>query len=179
MTTVPQPYDYLIADIPGGVFGGTQSDRLMHLIQTQIPSGQNPVIGSDELNVTVSFDEDLEEAAKAVLDNCVEHCADFFIITSDGGTTDLGDPATVSKAAGLLSSTTLTLRLKLGDGTNTPGFNETVELIAPIMTIDKLSGNFSEGLFAFTIGALLDRGQATIEVTADSMPVKTLIARWT
>jgi len=177
MATVPQPYVYPIANIPGGQFGGAQSDRLVFLIGTQLPTAQNPVVSSDGINVIITFAVDLTTEEKIILDNLVRHCADFFIITTDGST-DLGDPATISQDAGLLSSTTLILRLKLGDGTNDPSFNESLSLSAPIMTIDKIEGSFSNGTFSFTVGAVLDRGQAEITITADSMPTKTLIARW-
>jgi len=179
MTTVPQPYVYPVAGIPGGQFGGQQSDRLVHLIISQIPAGQNPTINSDGLDVVITFDADLTTAEKTTLDDIVPHCADFYIITTDGGVTDLGDPAVVTKNAGQQSSALITLQFKLGDGTDFVSFGEAVTLAAPLMAIDKLEGNFDgSGKFAFTIGAELSRGQANIEITSDSLAVKTLIARW-
>jgi hypothetical protein len=142
MTTVPQPYTYLISSIPGGKFDGGSSSHLLYLIETQLPTGVNPVINSDGLNVIITFDADLTTQDKATLDTLVPHASDFFIITKDNGVTDLGDPASISTTAGLNSSTTITLRYKNGDGTNFNGFGEIVTIHAPIMTIDKLGGNF-------------------------------------
>lgn len=180
MPTVPQPYVYLIADLPGGVFSGQSSDRLLWLFANLFPAGINPVINSDEVEVTITFDEDLEQADKDDLDDLVPHCTDYFIVSTDGGTTDLGEPATVSKAAGLLSSTNITLKLKNGDGADINGFAEPVLLRAPIMTISTIEGNLNaSGSFTFTVGALLDRGEAQIAIEVDSLPQRTLIARWT
>jgi len=179
MVTVPQPYNYLIADLPGGFFTGESSDHLIYLIQAQLPSGVNPVVSSDSVNVTVSFDEDLTTEDKAVLDALVERCNDFYIITSDGGETDLGNPAEITKTAGLSSSTTITLQYKDGDGNNFAGFGEDIVLWAPLMTINKLEGNFDEnGQFEFIIGAELSRGQAEITIESDALPQRVLIARW-
>lgn len=178
MTTVTQPYTYAISSIPGG-FNGNSSSHLFYLIETQIPTGVNPVINSDEFDVVITFDADLTTQEKSTLDNLVLHSSDFFIITKDNGVTDLGNPAPISADAGLNSSTVVTLRYKAGDGTNFNGFGETVILRAPIMTIDKLSGVFdTNGLFQFTIGSELNRGTVEIEVDCDSLPIKTIISSW-
>lgn len=179
MTTVPQPYTYPIANIPGGHFTGAASDHLLALIASQLPSGVNPGISSDSINIVVSFSQDLTTADKATLDSLVPHCADFFIVTSDGGVTDLGDPSNVTATAGLQSATTITLQYKMGDGSNFAGFGETITLHAPIMTIDKVTGNFDgNGRFQFIIGAELNRGEADIIIDADSLPERTLNAIW-
>lgn len=179
MTTVPQPYDYLIADLPGAQFTGEASDHLLYLIQSQLPTGQNPVVSSDAINVTVSFDVDLTTEEKATLDALVPRCNDFYIITSDGGVTDLGNPALVEKTAGQLSSTTITLQYKDGDGNDFGGFGEEILLRAPLMTINKLEGNFDgNGRFQFIIGAELSRGEAQITIESDALPERVLIARW-
>lgn len=181
MPTVPQPYVYPISGIPGAAFDGQKSDRLIALIHANLPSATGLVVSSDSINVTITFDADLSTADKAELDILVPHCADYFIITSDGGVTDLGDPATVTKASGLLSSTVVTLQFKSGDGNNSVGLGESVLVIAPLMTIDKVSGNFDgAGKFQFTVGSVVSsRGTAQIEITSDALPVKTLNATWT
>jgi hypothetical protein len=179
MPTVPQPYVYPISGIPGGQFGGQQSDRLIHLITSQLPTGLNPVVNSDSIDIIVSFDADLTTEEKTTLDGLVPHCADLYIITIDGGITDLGDPAEITKNAGQQSSSTITLQMKMGDGTNFNSFGEPVVLRAPLMVIDTLGGNFNgSGQFVFTIGAELSRGQADIQIESDSLAVKTVSARW-
>jgi len=178
-TTVPQPYDYLIASIPGGQFTGTASDHLLELIRTQLPNGINPVINSDGINIIITFDQDLSTADKATLDTLVPHCADYFIITKDGGRTDLGDPAVVTTAAGQQSATTITLQYKMGDGTNFASFGEAIVVHAPIMTIDKIAGNFDgNGQLQFIIGSELKRGEVNIAIDADALPEKILTASW-
>lgn len=180
MPTIPQPYVYPIANIPGGQFNGDASSHLLALIVSQIPSGVNPVIGSDSINVTVSFNSDLSTTDKATLDSLVPHCADFFIITEDGGVTDLGNPANIMTAAGQNSATTITLQYKMGDGTNFNGFGEAIQLHSPIMTIDKIIGNFDgTGKFQFIIGSELNRGEVDIVIDSGSLPEKVLVAIWT
>lgn len=180
MTTVPQPYIYTINNLPGAYFDGSSSDRLLSLIASQLPTGQNPVISSDSINITVAFDVDLQTSEKTTLDNLVPRCNDYFIITNDGGLTDLGLPAIVEKVAGLVSSTTITLQYKDGAGANFNGFGEQIKLRAPIMTINKLSGNFDgSGKFQFVIGAILDRGEASIDIEIPALTTRTLIGRWT
>lgn len=179
MPTVPQPYTYPIANIPGGFFDGQSSDHLIGIIAIDLPTGVNPVVESDGINVTVSFDVDLTTEEKAILDTLVARCNDFFIVTLDNGITDEGEPATIEKAAGLLSSSTITLKYKSGDGTDSNGFGETVVLRSPIMQIDRLGGDFDgTGKFQFVIGALLERGEATILIECDGLPSRTVIARW-
>jgi len=180
MPTVPQPYEYLIANIPGGIFEGSHSDRLLHLIQTQIPAGVNPVISSDSTNITVSFDFDLEDTDKAILDDLVERSADYFIVSTDGGSNDLGDPALIEEESGLESASTITLQIKDGDGINVNGFEELITIHAPLMTISTLSGQFDvTGEFEFTVGAELNRGEAEVIIEAAGLPSRTVIARWT
>lgn len=178
MPTVPQPYVYAISSIPGGVFGGQQSDRLLWLIQNRLVEATNPVISSDSVNVIITFDTDLTVEQKTTLDELVPHSADYFIITLDGST-DIGDPANIKKPAGQESSTRIILQIKSGDGSDFRGFGESVDLHAPLMTIDRLEGTFNEsGQFSFTIGAELSRGQVEIYVEASGLPSKTIIARW-
>lgn len=163
MATIPQPYEYLIASIPGGEFDN--GDRLLALMQDQIPAGINPTINSDGINITVEFDDDLEEADKNILDSLIPHAADYYIITLDGGETDEGDPAEITTNSGLISAVTVTLQLKAGDGTNIVGFGEEVNLNPPIMTISTLQGFFNDsGQFTFTVGAVMERGRADIEI---------------
>ena len=177
MATVPQPYEYPISSIPGGEFDS--GDRLLGLIQTQLPTGINPVINRDGINITVEFDEDLEDTDKAILDSLIPHAADYYIITLDGGNTDEGDPAEVVIESGLLSAVTITLQMKAGDGTDIVGFGEEVTLGPPIMTISTLQGNFNDsGQFTFTAGAVLDKGKAEIEMHT-VFPDKELTITWT
>ena len=177
MATVPQPYEYPIASIPGGEFDS--GDRLLALIQDQIPVGINPVINSDGINITVEFDEDLEDTDKATLDSLIPHAADYYIITIDGGNTDEGDPAEIVTESGLLSAVAVTLQMKAGDGSDIVGFGEGVTLGPPIMTISTLQGNFNgSGQFTFTVGAVLDRGRAEIEIQSDFSD-KELSITWT
>lgn len=180
MPTVPQPYVYPISNIIGGYFTGESSDHLTGLILTQLALVGNPTISSDGIDVVITFDADLSTEDKATLDSLVDHANDLFIITKDGGVTDLGNPATVSVNAGLSSATTITLQYKTGTGANFNGFGDTVTLSAPIMTIDKVSGTFNgTGKFQFVIGAELNRGTVQIEISTDtSMPKKSLIAEW-
>lgn len=181
MPTVPQPYVYPISGIPGGQFNGTMSDRLTALIGETLPADTGLAINSDGVNVTITFTADLSTADKATLDTLVPECSEYFIITTDGGVTDLGDPATVTKASGLLSSTLITLQFKHGDGTNSNGHGESISLDAPLMTIDKVLGVWSgSGQFQFTVGSVTtSRGTAPVVITSDSLPSKTLNATWT
>lgn len=179
MATVPQPYLYPIAAIPGGEFGGDQSNRLFYLISTQLPAATGLVINSDGTNVEVIFDADLEQTDKDTLDALVERCADYFIVSTDGGATDIGNFAVIEKTAGLVSSTAITLSIKAGDGSDVNGFNEAVNLIAPVMNISILEGLFNGlGLFNFTIGAELNRGQVDVEVEVEGLPTRFFSARW-
>lgn len=180
MPTVAQPYIYAIAALPGGHFDGQSSEHLESVIQTNLPAAGFATISSDSTNVEITFAAELTEEDKAILDTLVPRCNDYFIVTTDGGVTDLGVVASVMKPAGLLSSTTVTLKYKNGDGTDSNGYGDAVTLIAPIMTIDKVVGNFdAEGKFQFIVGAELNRGTAQITIQSDSLPVKTLMATWT
>lgn len=182
MTTVPvpQPYVYPISGIPGGQFTGQTSDHLLDLILTNLPGDTNPVITSDNVNVTITFDADISTNDKTTLDGLVQRSADYFIVTKDNGITDLGLPALVSVVAGLLSSTTVTIQYKNGDGTNSNGYGDSINITAPIMEIDKLSGIFNgSGKFQFIIGAELSRGTAMITIQSGSLPVRELHGTWT
>lgn len=173
-------YIYSISGIPGGVFGGQQSDHLLDMIQTILPSAPNPVISSDGTNVTVTFDTELSAGDITTLNGLVARCADYFIVTSDGGLTDLGLPALISVVAGLVSSTTVTLQYKSGDGSDSNGYGDAISISAPIMNITALGGAFNgSGKFQFTIGSHTQRGQADITLTSGSLPVRILNARWT
>lgn len=181
MPTVPQPYVYPISGIPGGIFDGIKSDRLVALISETLPTATGLVVSSDSVNVTITFNNDLTTADKATLDVLVPRCSEYFIVTIDGGVTDLGEPSNVVKASGLLSSTLITLQFKSGDGTNSVGSAEAVALTAPLMTIDKVGGNFDgAGKFSFTIGSVVSsRGTAQIQISSDALPMRNLMATWT
>lgn len=181
MPTVPQPYVYPVANITGAGAGFTSqmSDHLLYLLGVSLESFHG-VIGSDETNVTITGDFDLDTTQKSTLDALVNRAADYFAVTTDGGTTPLSDPIVISKAAGLASSTTITLRYKSGDGNNSNGFGETVDITAPLMPINKLGGVFDgTGKFAFTVGASLDRGTSEIDVVSDSLPTRHITVTWT
>lgn len=180
MPTVPQPYVYPIANIPGGAggFTGQMSDHLYSLILSQLPGFTNPIVASDEVNVTITGDVDLEDAEKLVLDSLVDRAADYFVVTLDGST-DLGEPAEVEQDAGLTSAVTFKLQYKDGLGNNSNGFSEEVRITAPRMPIDKVRGNFDGlGRFEFTVGASLDRGSVEISVVADGLPQRTILVTW-
>jgi len=165
-----------------------QSDHLQALILSEIAvaSGDDPdnpliEVGSpDSELVFVQFDHDLSAADEAILDGLVARSADYFIVTSDGGNTDLGNPSLVSKNAGLLSSTTITLQMKNGAGTSINGHAENVVLdITGLVPINKSGGVFDgNGKFAFTVGASLERGSVQVEITAESLPPRTFFAKW-
>jgi len=171
MPTVPQPYQYPLADIPGTE---TSLDHLIALIAINIPSGVNPVINNDGTNLIVQFDQDLEDTDKAILDTLVPRTNEYFIITSDGGVTDLGNPATVSKPVGNLSATTITLQCKNGDGTNSNGFGQTINIgIDCLVPVDKSSCSFDgNGRCSFTIGVSMTmRGKVVFTLTTnDQLP---------
>jgi hypothetical protein len=180
MTTVPQPYVYPVSGIPGGQFGGQQSSHLAFIISQNLPNDTNPTISCDGSSVTITFDQDISVADKAILDALVARSADYFIVTTDGGVTDLGNPATIAVPAGLNSSTTITLQFKKGDGTNSNGYGDSVVIHAPIMTIDSLGGVFgANGQFQFTIGSELNRGEVDITISSDTLPERDIVARWT
>jgi len=181
MTTVPQPYVYPIANIPGGQFGGSQSSHLFQIIQQNLPNDTGLVISSDSVNVTITFNQDISTQDKTTLDALVARSADYFIVTSDGGITDLGQNAIISVLAGLNSSTTITLQYKKGDGTNSNGFSDNLIIHAPLMTIDTLDGSFNgSGKAQFVIGAELNRGEVNITIDTDSvLPERNITARWT
>lgn len=187
MTTVSQPYVYDYVNIlgvgSGGSFTGDMSSHLQDMILNGLPNFTNPVINSDDVSqqVTVTGDVDLTTDEKTTLDGFVNRAADYFIITTDGGTTDLGNPATVSKPAGPTSSVTVTLQYKKGDGTDRTGITDAVSLTSPVISLDKTSGNFdSNGKFQFVLGAQLAmRGTAQIDIVVDSLAQRTLLASWT
>lgn len=183
--TIPQPYIYPYSAISGSPSVFDNSDHLFALIVANIPTwSTNPNIDTDDTakTVTISGDRDLTTDEKAVLDSLVDRANDNFIITSDGGRTDLGEPAAVSNPAGPQSAVTITLQYKKGDTTNRTGVSDGVAIKAPLMTLDATSGKFdpNTGQFSFTLGAqLVSRGTATVVISSDSLPAKTLNATWT
>ena len=141
MATIPQPYVYPWSSIPGGVFTGQMSERLDGLIEVKLPDWGNPVIGSDEeaATVTITGDTDLTDADKAILDGLVARSADFFIITKDGGRTDMGEPALLALKANGIESQIITLQYKNGDNTDSNGYDDPVKATSVgLLPIDKL-----------------------------------------
>lgn len=180
MPTVPQPYVYPVANITGAGdgFTGDMSNRLFALIVSQLPGFTNPVINSDETNVTITGDVDLTDVEKALLDGLVNHAADYFIVSLDGET-DLGDPVAIEKDAGLMSAVTIYLQMKSGDGNDFAGFGEEIRLTAPLMPINKVRGNFDgAGEFDFTVGASLNLGTVELLVECDGMPARAITVTW-
>lgn len=181
MPTVPQPYVYPISGIPGGIFDGQKSDRLVDLIHTNLPSATGLAVSSDSVNVTITFDADLSDTDKTTLDGLVPRCSEYFIVTTDNGVTDLGDNALITKVAGVLSSVTVTLKYKNGDGTNSNGHGDTVNVVTPVVVIDKVTGTFDgNGKFQFVVGAIVSsRGTAVLNITSGSLPPRILNITWT
>lgn len=175
-------YTYLISNLPGDRFDGQSSDHLDAIIRLNLPNAELVGITSDSQSgtVVVSFNTTLSDADKLVLDALVARCNDSFIVTADNGVTDVGEPGEVQLTAGPSSSATITLQYKDGLGANSNGFGEAVKLTpAALMPIDKIGGNFDgTGKFSFVVGASLSRGAVTIEVAADSLPVRHLTVRW-
>lgn len=190
----PGRYEYIVASaIPGGQWmpesNQSMSDHLADLIRTHIavasgPTPTNPLtdLGTEDSGVTlfIQFEEDLSGSDETLLGTLVARAADYFIVTEDDGVTDLGNPATITKPAGLLSSTVVTLQMKRGDGVSINGYGDDVTLspvgIMPISTTDGEFGG--TGKHVFTIGASLDRGTCVVEITGGTLPPRTLIAKW-
>jgi len=183
MATVPQPYSYPIVDILGGVFDAQKSDHLIALIRTFVPSGINPVVSSDDLNVVVGFDQDLTEGDKAVLDSLVSRSAEYLVVTlADGTPLPVGSNGpSITLAADGIATQAMRVQLKNGDGTDSSGNAEKI-ILAPVSLIplDKLSGNLdANGQFAFTLQASNARGNIQVDVKDDNaLPINTFFAVW-
>lgn len=190
-------YLYPVAStIPGGLWmppeNTAMSDHLTALIRANVPSlaadapdNQLFTIGSQDFGsgeqVIVETVEELSTGEKTTLDGLVPRCADYFIVTTDGGTTDLGEPSEVTQVAGPSSSATVTLQWKTGAAVDSNGHGDTV-LITPaaLMPIDKTEAVFDgTGKVSFVLGASLSRGSVAIAITSDSLPVRNLTAKWT
>jgi len=182
MTTVAQPYVYPVANIPGcgGGFTGQMSDHLSALVEAALPTfWDQSGFNSDETNVIVTGVRDLDTDEKAVLDGLVDRVAESFIVTIDGGTTDIGEPGTIDKNAGLDSATTITLKFKDGNGNDSDGHGEVVKIIAPRMPISKTGGAFdANGKLEFTVGSSLERGTCDLIITSDKLPQRHITANW-
>lgn len=183
MATVPQPYNYDVSVVSGGEFPGSASDHLKALILAGIPAGVNPIISESGPTITVSFDADLTTADKATLDSLVPRAADYYIITTDGGVTDLGDPATISQPVGILSSSNITLQYKSGNGVNSNGYGDSVVLTpSALMPISASTVVFNgSGKATFTVGAsVTQRGAMSIALATNTvLPPTSLITVWT
>lgn len=179
MATVPQPYVYPIANIPGAGEGFTGSEHLKSLIQAALPDFFDPTgVNSDGVNVSVTGTRDLTTAEKTTLDGLVARSEEFFIVTTDGGVTDLPEPGEVSLTAGLLSSKMLTLQLKDGNGNNQPIAGGAIKLTAP-PALDKTTGAFdANGKFVFTASAQLNKGSIAVLIESDSLPPRNVTFRW-
>lgn len=182
MSTVPQPYNYPIANIPGaaGGFTGQMSEHLKSLIQSALPTFfDEEGVNSDGVNVIVTGTADLTTTDKAILDGLVARSGEYFIVTTDGGVTDLGEPAEVNVNAGLVSSKTVTLQLKDGNANNQTIAGGAVKLTAPVGPINKTGGTFdANGRFAFTLGSSLDKGAFPVLIESDSLPPRNITIRW-
>jgi len=189
-------YNYPIAStIPGGQWmppeNTSMSDHLASLIRANIaslatdtPDNQLFTIGSQTLNdvetLIIETVTDLTTDEKTILDDLVPRCADYFIVTTDGGVTDLGEPSEISQTAGPTSSVTVTLKWKNGAGADSNGHGDTV-LITPaaLLPIDKTSAVIdANGKASFIVGASLSRGSVAIALTSDNLPVRNLVAKW-
>jgi hypothetical protein len=188
-------YNFVVAtDVLGGQWNtplapdmeGHLQDLIWKALPYSLPDGANPLLnlGTNDGGVTifVQFTQDIPEADQPVLSEQVLHASDYFIVTTDGGQTDKGNPAKISVPAGPGSSTTVTLKRKNGDGTDSDGDGEAVNInpASTLLPISTLSGNFDEnGEFEFVIGASQQRGAVAMEVQAGSLPSRTVEASWT
>lgn len=190
-------YNYPVAStIPGGAWmppeNTSMSDHLTALMRANIPSlaadapdNQLFTIGSGQVdeteNVIIETVSDLSVEEKAILDTLVPRSADYFIVTTDGGATDLGEPCEVSQVAGPTSSVTVTIQWKTGAAVNSNGHGDTVLFTpAALMPIDKTEAVIDgTGKASFVVGASLSRGSVAIAITSDSLPVRNLTAKWT
>lgn len=188
-------YTFTVAtDVSGGQWDTPANSDMEGHLQSIILStfayshsgGANPLLnlGTNDGGVTifVQFTADISSGDQTTLSALVRRAADYFIVTSDGGVTDLGEPSTISKANGVLSSTTITLQYKNGDGTNSNGYGETVNItpigLLPITSTTSGVINGS-GQYAFTVGASLQRGTVPIAIVIDNLPARNLTAVWT
>ena len=190
-------YAYPLTGIPGGVWNTAESpgmsDLLSDLIRDNIaalpgdtPANQlfvisGPTEEQGAISVIVDTLADLTNDEKAILDTLVPHGPDYFIVTEDGGATDLGEPSEINQDAGPSSSKTITLKWKDGAGQDSNGFGDKSVQLTPaaLLPIDKTGGTFdSNGKFAFVVGASLSRGAVNITCQSDKLPVRNLLARW-
>jgi hypothetical protein len=189
-------YTYPIATtIPGGQWMSPEnpfmSDHLTALCRANIPSlaadapdNQLFTIGSQVLNevetLIIETVTDLTTEEQATLDGLVPRAADYFIVTQDGGVTDLGEPSEIDQTAGPESSVTITLKWKNGAGADSNGWGDTVSITpAALMPIDKTSAVFDEnGKASFVAGASLTRGGVLIALAAGSVPPRNLLTKW-
>ncbi len=200
--TNPSPGDYnydLASTVPGwsnilngpnfsnliGGFVGTLQGLILDTFAYAAPNGANPLLNitsNDGFNtLDVIFQANISDPDVTTLTALVGRMADTFIITTDGGHTDLGDPAVITLTAGPASSATITLQVLAGDGTARTGVSDAVSLTpSALMPISTISGSTSSqtGRFAFTIGASLQKGAVSIQVQVDAMPIKTINASW-
>lgn len=186
--TVPQPYIYSIASIPGGQFTGEMSNHLVAMIQAYIdfsslPAGQNPVVESDGSNITVLFTGDLTEAAKSVLDELVLRSSEYLFITyGDGAQLTLTEQGPVAQlTADGIDTQSMRVQLKNGDGSNSNGDAETVELLpASLMPVDTKSGTLNGGgQFTFTLQSSNMKGDIVVNVKGQyEIPVTFFVAQW-
>ena len=190
-------YNYPVAStIPGGAWmppeNTSMSDHLTALMRANIASlaadapdnqlftiGSGPINGAE--NVIIETVTDLTTGEQTTLDGLVPRCADYFIVTTDGGTTDLGEPSEISQVAGPTSSVTVTVQWKTGSAANSNGHGDTILFTpAALMPIDKteavIDGN---GKASFVVGASLSRGSVAIAISSDSLPIRNLTAKWT
>lgn len=148
-------------------------------------NGSNPLqnLGTNDGGVTVfvQFNEDLSSADQTTLAGLVQRASEYFIVSTDGGSTDVGEGAAISNPAGPSSATTITLQCKNGDGSNSNGHGETVTLtpvgLMPASTLGGVTGG--NGKFSFTIGSSLQKGTIPIAIAVGSMPVRNIVAIWT
>lgn len=186
MPTVPQPYSYAIASIPGTAvsgFTGQMSDHLIGMIRGYIPAGTNPVVNSDGFNVIVGFDVDLSEDDKAVLDGLIPRASEYLVVTyGNGDALDIdAEGPTASLLANGIDTKALRVQLKNGDGSDSTGHGEVVRLSpASLIPIDTVEGTLNgSGQLSFNLQTSNFRGDVAVNVVGQyTMPVFTFFAEW-
>jgi len=185
---MPNIFTYSIAnDIPGLVFGGEASDRLLFLIGQGITTPLLNIESTGDV-LTITFSTNISSAEKTALDGdvlgpaggLVGRAADRLALSI--ASIEILDSDIITLPANGVSSVTVVGQIKRGDDIEINGFGATYNIdVAGLAPISESSGVFDgSGAFSFNVGPSSVRGSIFLTITTTShLPDRNFVVSFT